>query len=87
MKKIIVPTDFSSASKTAYVYARELAKKWDLKIELVHYFLPQADPGYPKVHPLVKDSIPEKIKALNQFRNRTTAPNDLLFLQIGRAHV
>ena len=38
-KKIIVPIDFSAASQNAYLYARELAKKYQSAIEVVHIHL------------------------------------------------
>jgi Universal stress protein UspA and related nucleotide-binding proteins len=35
-KKIIVPTDFSTTSRNAYLYARELAKEMGAKIEVIY---------------------------------------------------
>jgi nucleotide-binding universal stress UspA family protein len=38
-KKFIVPVDFSATSQNAYLYARELAKVYDARIEVVHVYI------------------------------------------------
>lgn len=38
MKKIIVPTDFSFASKDAYVFALQIAEKLKVAVEVVHIY-------------------------------------------------
>ena len=38
-KKFIVPVDFSTTSQNAYLYARELAKLYDARIEVVHVYM------------------------------------------------
>ncbi len=43
MKKIIVPTDFSSAADNALAYAKGLAQHGHLPIELVHVFYPAVE--------------------------------------------
>lgn len=40
MKRILVPTDFSPAAKNAYLYAKELSKKWGGKLEVVYCWTP-----------------------------------------------
>jgi nucleotide-binding universal stress UspA family protein len=36
LKKILVPTDFSSGSKVAYEYAREMAERFNAQIDFIH---------------------------------------------------
>ena len=43
-RKILVPTDFSGNAKAALAHARELAKKYDAEVLLVHVLEP---PVYP----------------------------------------
>jgi len=38
MKKIIVPTDFSFASKDAYLFALQIAEKLNVAVEVVHIY-------------------------------------------------
>lgn len=47
MRHILVPTDFSDASRNAYRFAREMAKQLQLPIRLVHCYLPEVDPAFP----------------------------------------
>jgi nucleotide-binding universal stress UspA family protein len=43
MKTILVPTDFSATSRNAFEYAKQLAKKLDAKIKIVHVHDPYGD--------------------------------------------
>jgi len=55
MKKILVPTDFSERAKDAYIYARELAEKFDASIKVVHVYHPSGD----LINPYGVSQIPE----------------------------
>jgi len=55
MKKILVPTDFSERAKDAYMYARELAEKYNASIKVVHVYHPTGD----LVNPHGFSQIPE----------------------------
>jgi nucleotide-binding universal stress UspA family protein len=43
MKTILVPTDFSATARNAFEYAKQLAKKLDAKIKIVHVHDPYGD--------------------------------------------
>ncbi len=65
MKKIIFPTDFSSSSKNAYLFAIEMAKVFDASIEVVHCFSPAFDPNQPVVVEPLEESrnfVNERLK-------------------------
>jgi len=38
MKKILVPIDFSKVSHNAFIYAKSLAEKWKIEIDLVYMY-------------------------------------------------
>ena len=62
MKKIIFPTDFSAASKNAFLYAIEMAKTFEASIEVVHCFSPAFDPN----QPIVIEPLEESRKFINE---------------------
>lgn len=49
MSKILVPVDFSYASKNAYVYALQLADQLGLNVDLVHFYGGSITPGKPLI--------------------------------------
>lgn len=65
-KKILVPTDFSPASKQALPYARELAKLHDAEVLLVHVMelphYPTLFEGTALVVPPIDDSLRAQLK-------------------------
>lgn len=49
MSNILFPTDFSPASKNAFLFAIEIAKVFDSELQVVHCFTPIIDPNQPLV--------------------------------------
>jgi nucleotide-binding universal stress UspA family protein len=76
MKYILVPTDFSPTAKNAYNFALEVAKARDLKIKLVHCFLPEVDPAFPYMGVNSKEFIAAKEELIDKFKQHTLAPHD-----------
>ena len=45
IRKILVPSDFSDYSVTAFEWAQEFAAKWDAQILVLHVFSATCSPG------------------------------------------
>ena len=84
IKSILVPTDFSAASKKALKYAEELARQFNAQITLLHVIepMPMADFGaYPLA--LSYDPLLKKTKqTLDRFSRREVAENLLKETQV-----
>lgn len=83
LTKIIVPTDFSESSFTAFQYAADLARKWDAEIHLLYIVekLPQilSTVNYDKAKDnfinSVEDSARKKLKDLvSKFEDEISSP-------------
>lgn len=74
--KIIVPVDFSKASKDAYLYAREIAKTNGASIELIHII----KSFIALDNPYLSEPLPNKSRILeeqlNDFAQEISSPDD-----------
>ena len=69
IKKILVPTDFSSAAKNALAYASDIAKQFGAKITVLHVVepMPTSDfSAYPLALPL-DEMLKENKRSLDRF--------------------
>lgn len=75
MKTIIAPTDFSSISYNACLYAAKMAEDIDAELILLHVMeFPVAMSGLPVTHPLLSEIIMEE--ELRRFRDKLRLATD-----------
>jgi len=67
LKHILVPTDFSEYSKSAFVYAQALASEIEASIKVVHIFNPDLDTVNPFTEDPLAASERRKREALREF--------------------
>lgn len=67
MKKILVPTDFSENSNTAFLYALELAERMDATVSIVHVYHPSAHHLNEWVIPTEEEFIKKSYERLDEF--------------------
>jgi len=68
-KKLIVPIDFSTASRYAYLYARELAKYINAKIEVIHVYLmedKEKNSDFPKKEKAMQEELADFVSLYPQ---------------------
>ena len=69
MKKILVPTDFSSTAKCAFCYAGRIVEQLGGgSIKLVHVFMPAVESEYPNFVPPVSEFMKVREDMLNEFK-------------------
>ncbi len=74
MKKILVPTDFSSTAHAAMDYALKLSEYWEnTTITVVHCFMPVSGMDYPGIIPPVNEIMAIKQNALKHFVHKDPA--------------
>ncbi|RMG83898.1 MAG: universal stress protein [Bacteroidetes bacterium] len=74
MKKILVPVDFSENSKMAFQFARELARRFRVSLDLVHCYLPEIDAASPFLQRDPEALLKAKMDQLKHFQNQP--PNE-----------
>jgi len=67
MKRILFPTDFSTVSANAFLYAQELAQKMNAQLWVVHVYHPTVDAANPYLNIPTPDLADLKEKHLGQF--------------------
>ncbi len=68
LKKILIPVDFSEASRKAFFYAVELAKKAGIdELTVANAFMPSAEADYPNYVPPMADYLKVREKMLHDF--------------------
>ncbi len=67
LKKILVPTDFSSASKGAYIFAQNLATIQNGEIKIINVHLPEYDPNNPYIRKPLESLVTSTVERLDKF--------------------
>lgn len=70
MKQILFPTDFSTVSANAFLYAQELAQKLHAELRVIHVYHPTVDAANPYLNMPTPDLAELKEKYLQQFVNK-----------------
>lgn len=67
-KKILVPVDFSPASKKALDYAFQFARLFRSEVIITHVFEPPSNPGFPDLEPASRFAAKEFARAEKNLR-------------------
>lgn len=67
MKRILFPTDLSTVSANAFLYAQELAQKLNAELQVIHVYHPTVDAANPYLNIPTPDLAELKEKYLQQF--------------------
>lgn len=86
MKKILVPTDFSDTSRSAFIFAQQIAEYFGgAYIKVVHAFLPPVEAEYPNFIPAIEEYIKVREQMLQNFLDDLAFPEtEKLNLQIDK---
>lgn len=72
MKKILVPTDFSTTAQCALAYARTFAARLEgAQIDVVHLYLPATAAEYPNIVPPIPEFLEAREKMLAEYLEKS----------------
>lgn len=88
MKKILVPTDFSSIAANAYAYAQRLAEQQGAELEVMHTYHPSFDYSNPYLDVPAAEFDSIKRELLNHFvEEHTTGSGSVVALPKTTLHI